>query len=112
MHPDTTTPMNKIVLQGAWSIGEAAERLSFLTGEFDLLLGQHPKSAAVEIDCAGIESIDACGCQLLAVFLGNLKRQGVVPHALDVPSEISEEIRLLGYVDAFAHSTAAEKDNA
>jgi anti-anti-sigma regulatory factor len=112
MHPDTTTPMNKIMLQGAWSIGEAAERLRFLAGEFDLLLVQHPKSAAVEIDFAEIESIDACGCQLLAVFLENLKRQNFVPQALRVPPEISEEIRLLGFLDAFAHSTDAEKDNA
>jgi anti-anti-sigma regulatory factor len=111
MHSESTIPMKNLMLQGYWSIGEAAERLKFLTGEFNLLLSADPKPAGVEIDLAAVDNMDACGCQLLAVFLENLRRRYQLDVATcGIPPEIAGQIQLLGYSDAIAASKAPRKE--
>jgi anti-anti-sigma regulatory factor len=110
MDSETSTPLNKLLLQGDWGISEAGERLSFLNGEFNLLLGADPRPAGVEIDLAAVDSIDACGCQLLAVFRENLKRYQLDLATCGIPPEIAGQICLLGYSDLIESSKAARKE--
>ena len=111
MLPDANTPKSRITLLGEWGTAEALDRLDQLAGESDLLLKAEPRPAGVTIDLAGITSLDACGCQLLAVFLGNLKRQGITPELCGSPPELREQIRLLGFLEALGLAEVPEKEN-
>jgi len=110
MQTDTTTPA-RVTLYGEWTMNEAAERLKLLAGELALLLEADPRPARAGIDLAGVASIDACGCQLLAVLQENLKRHGIAPEPCRIPPEVMEKIRLLGFAEAFT-AGAPEKENA
>ena len=107
----SSTPTRGIRLPGEWVTSEAVEHFRLLTGEFDLLLERDPRPCRIEIDVTGVTSLDACGCQLLAVFLGNLKRCGILPETFGVHPEIADQIRLLGFADRFDF-TASEKETA
>jgi len=108
----STIPENKCTLQGAWGTEEAAGCLELLAGELGLMLQADPRPASCEIDLAEVSSLDACGCQLLAVFLGQLERHGILAEATRIPPHIMEQIRLLGFDAAFGASGAPEKEYA
>jgi len=112
MQETINTPIKGTRLEGEWVTSEVAELLRPLAGEFDLLLAGDPRPSRFAIDMARITSLDACGCQLLAVFLGNLKRIGVTPQLGDISSEISEQISLLGFDELFASIGAPGKENS
>jgi anti-anti-sigma regulatory factor len=111
MQETNSTPIKGTRLQGEWVTSEVAERLRLLAKEFDLLLAEDPRPASFAMDMAGITSLDACCCQLLAVFLGNLKRIGVTPELGDISPEMSAQISLLGFDEAFAPSGGPVKEN-
>jgi anti-anti-sigma regulatory factor len=111
MYVETAAPAS-IMLHGEWTISRAAERLKLLAGEFAQLFEACPRHARVDINMAGVASVDACGCQLLVVFLENLRRQGIAPEPSYIAPEIMEQVRLLGFADAFAASVTPEKENA
>lgn len=50
-----------------------------------------------EIDMTRVDDIDACGCQLLALFVEHLKRRGAEPLACGASGEVREKIRALGF---------------
>lgn len=52
-----------------------------------------------EIDLTGIQGLDACGCQLLAAFLGNLKQRGVEAYSFKLNDTYREKIHSLGFDD-------------
>jgi anti-anti-sigma regulatory factor len=112
MLPDANTPKSRITLLGEWGTAEALDRLDQLAGESDLLLKAEPRPAGVTIDLAGITSLDACGCQLLAVFLGNLKRHGLTSELWGTPAGICQEIRLLGFQESLGLAEVPEKENS
>jgi anti-anti-sigma regulatory factor len=112
MQRDAGTQACEVSLSGAWDASAALARLSQLEGEFDLLLKDQPRPSEMKIDLSGITLLDACGCQLLAVFLGNLARQGVAPELCLTPPEIREQIRLLGFTEAFSPAPAPQKENS
>jgi anti-anti-sigma regulatory factor len=109
---DASTSQSRVTLLGDWGTAEALERLDQLAGESDLLLKAEPRPAGVTIDLAGITSLDACGCQLLAVFLGNLKRHGVAPELCGTSPELREQIRFLGFLEALGLAEVPEKENS
>jgi len=111
MQPDASAPKSRLSLGGEWGAGEAVERLSQLAGEFEQLLKAEPRPVRIAIDLAGVTCLDACGCQLLAVFLGNLERQGVTVELWGTPLEISQQIRLLGFQEALGLAEATEQEN-
>ena len=109
---DSSAPARRATLQGEWNINVAVERLKFLDGELDLLLEADPRQSRLEIDLAQVTGIDACGCQLLAVFVARLKRHGIAALPCRIPSEIMDEVRLLGFADALAVPDRIEKESA
>jgi anti-anti-sigma regulatory factor len=105
-------PSSGVSLPGEWITSAALERLNQLGGELDRLLKTDPRPSRVAIDLAGVKSLDACGCQLLALFLGNLKRYGIEPEPCCIPAELGEQIRLLGFQEVLTPAQAQEKENS
>ena len=108
---DSSAPARRATLQGAWDIIAVTERLKFPCGELDLLLEANPRQSRLEIDLARVTGIDACGCQLLAVFVARLKRHGIAALPCGIPPEIMDQVGLLGF-DAFAASNRIEQVSA
>lgn len=81
-----------------------------VTGQFPLLAQHlaapvenqsagHEKCLSYEIDLTGVQALDACGCQLLAAFLRNLRKRGAEVFALKLSDEFREKIHSLGFDD-------------
>src|SRR5690242_12607557 len=106
----TKMPQENIVIEGEWTMNEAPERLEFLVGA---LAGQVEASArhnVADIDLTGITGLDACGCQLLSLYLENLKKHGITPRPTPVPQELRETVSLLGFQSAFAAPGTADEE--
>ena len=112
MQLDTCSRDGRSALQGEWVTARAIEGLKLLAGELELILGAEPKPSRIAIDLAQLTELDACGCQLLAVYLGNLKRHGIATEPCRIPPRLWEQIRLLGFADAFAGAGVPEKEHA
>ena len=110
MQADFSVPTTRCMLQGEWGVSTAVEQLNLLAGELDLLLEADPKPSRVAIDLAEVTGIDACGCQLLALFAENLKVSGITPELCRVPPEISQHIELLGFSAVLEDRGAAGKE--
>ncbi len=80
----------------------AADLHAFLAGRFAALTETPPPAAGVRVDVAQVTAIDACGCQLLALFLEQLRRLGVAACADGAGAEIRERIELLGFCALFS----------
>jgi anti-anti-sigma regulatory factor len=99
-----------IMLEGEWLTDKAADSLKFLAGKLAQLLEADPGPDEAEIDMAGVADLDACGCQLLVVFLENLRRHGIVPILCSIPQQVMDRIDLLGFSDAFASPEQPKTD--
>lgn len=90
-----------ITLCGDWSITGVSARLSELTAHLDALVLNTPDagdaSTGPEICLAGVEAIDASGCQLLAVFFAHLRRNGLSPRLVNLPGHVHACADLLGF---------------
>ncbi len=95
----------RIVLDGDWSMGGVAEKHSLLTESLSRLLNTETAAdqlkcspdAVREIDVSGITGFDACGCQLLALFVRTLRQNGVNAHVSNVPDTFRSTIHFLGF---------------
>jgi putative nucleotidyltransferase with HDIG domain len=93
--------INTISLRGDYSIAGVKEQIP--------LLAQHLASAAKirasaleqelrhEIDLTEVQDLDACGCQLLATLLRNLRELGIETPVLKISDAHREKIHLLGF---------------
>ncbi len=88
-----------IIPEGPFTVERARELHQFLVGRLD---GVTPTPAQTTIDLSRVSDIDACGCQLLALFLENLKRRGTAPLLAAPPLALSEQIEALGFHDLLA----------
>ncbi|AJE04508.1 STAS domain-containing protein [Geobacter pickeringii] len=95
-HADTTA---RIALSGNWSICCVTDRLSELTTHLGSLLAGREADASTsrEICVRDVESIDASGCQLLAVFLRHLRRHGFAPTIVNQPEHVRSSMAMLGF---------------
>jgi len=59
---------------------------------------------AREIDLTGITDIDACGCQLLVLFLRSLEENHLATQLTNVPGTIRTKIHFLGFDSEFNFS--------
>jgi len=94
--------VSSITLEGVWSMEQAAHLRTLLAERLARILELKPGSDRVEIDLAEVSDLDACGCQLLVVFLENLKRRGITPVPYGLKQQIVDKIDLLGFSGAFA----------
>ncbi len=53
------------------------------------------------VDLTGVTDIDACGCQLLALFLSGLKQNNVSAQLTNIPDTIRSKIHFLGFDSEF-----------
>lgn len=92
----------RIRLQGDWTMNGVSCQLPQLV--------EHLKSSQIdgmqavcethvhhEVSLAGIEQLDVCGCQLLTIFVHNLKKCGATPLLIDVPDAMGDKIALWGF---------------
>ncbi len=87
-----------IALTGDWSVAGVADRLTALQKQ-RLTAKVSGGEDALVIDVGGIDAIDACGCQLLALWLRHLRREGLAPRLANSNAELSSYIRLLGFAE-------------
>ncbi|MHB8121008.1 MAG: STAS domain-containing protein [Desulfuromonadaceae bacterium] len=94
-----------IHLDGDWSMSAVAEKIPVLVEGFVRVTGtvaaagQHqcPTDTVPEIDMAGVTDFDACGCQLLALFVCNLKQKGFSTQVINIPDALRSRIHFLGF---------------
>lgn len=84
---------------------QAATLRTLLEQKLGELLSSEPRPAQADIDLAGISDLDACGCQLLALFLENVRSLAVTPLPCRLAPRLAEKINLLGFRPALGPST-------
>ncbi len=95
--------VNRITLNGDLSTAGVKEQFSLLLeyivrmGESDL--SSLDKSFSLEINLTKVHALDACGCQLLVVFLRTLRKRGVKLFSLMLSDDCREKIHSLGFDD-------------
>ena len=87
----------RFFLQGGWTVDRAGEQRSYLLDELSRVMESEPRPARAEIDLSQVGEVDACGCQLLAVFLQELARRGIGAVACEVPRRVADKIEQLGF---------------
>ena len=96
-----TTETFRVCLDGDWSMSGVAERFPLLVKHLSVLTDSQSieefKSALPEIDLAGINALDVCGCQLLAIFIRNLRQCGVTPRITNIPDTFRSKIHFMGF---------------
>lgn len=100
-----TTEAFRVCLDGDWTMSGVADRFPLLTKHLSFFLnsqsGEELQSSESygfpEIDLAGINALDACGCQLLALFIRNLCRCGATPRVTNIPDTFRSKIHFLGF---------------
>lgn len=100
-----TGEMPKICLDGDWSMNGVAETFPNLTNFLAGILGTEASVGlqkclpdySPEIDLTGITNFDACGCQLLALFVRSLKESGVSIHLIKMNDALRSKIEFLGF---------------
>lgn len=93
---------NRIALPESCSREHAVELHRLLTDRLAELSDSEPAPERAELDLSGVRELDACGCQLLVLFMEHLKRRGIAPSPCGQDGEISRQIALLGFSDAFS----------
>lgn len=90
----------KVKLEGEWGTDQVADLKNLLA---DHLAGiRRAAGTRAELDLSALTALDACCCQLIAVFLDNMRRRGLVPVLTGMPEQLHETIALLGFSEAFA----------
>ena len=100
-----TTEVSRLCLDGDWSMSGVSERFPLLAKHLSLLSDSLPgqefqgdeSNSLPEIDLAGLNALDACGCQLLALFIRNLRRYGLAPRVTNIPDTFRAKIHFLGF---------------
>jgi anti-anti-sigma regulatory factor len=101
-------------LNGDWSICGIGEQFRLVAEKFAVVAGRQSDTelppvavSRFTIDLAGIDAIDACGCQFLLILFGTLEQIGMNPVLIGIPDTVRNNIRLLG----FDHELSAVADD-
>ena len=96
-----TTETFRVCLDGDWSMSGVAEQFPLLVKHLSVLTDSQSieefQSGLPEIDLAGINALDVCGCQLLAIFIRNLRQCGVTPRITNIPDTFRSKIHFMGF---------------
>lgn len=104
-----TGELLKTCLDGECSMRTVAEKYPALVTCLARLLdsgasgGENECSSSGDqlVDLAGVTDIDACGCQLLALFLCALRQNNVSAQLTNIPDTIRSKIHFLGFDSEF-----------
>jgi anti-anti-sigma regulatory factor len=110
--PQTSSTPTPVVLEGDWTMNEAGARQELLAGELARQLEATPGGSALHLDLSGITELDACGCQLLALFLETLKRHDLTGVPQGVRPGLLDTVRLLGFADTLCTVETAQGDRS
>jgi ABC-type transporter Mla MlaB component len=95
--------MNQLILNGDFSIVGVNEQLSVLAqhlaGVAEVVPGAFNRGLPYEVDLSGVQVLDTCGCQLLAVLLRSLRQRGIASFSLKLSDDERDKIRSLGFAE-------------
>ena len=95
--------MNRITLTGDLSMGGVKEQYRLLEqyaiSHAEAVTAGREQHTPVEIDLTGVQELDACGCQLLAVFLDNFRQRGAEVCSFKLNDAHRMKIHNLGFDD-------------
>jgi len=103
---------SRICLEGDWSLNGVAQQFQLINQWFEALTAAGEKPAASELDLNEITDLDACGCQLLAIVMRNLRQCEIMPLCSHISESIGTKIRLLGFDHEFGLATDFSRDCA
>lgn len=90
------------MLQGVWSIDHVLHLHEFLAQRLSDPLQGEPVTETVELDFTEVLDFDVCGCQLLALFMEELRRRGITPVPLALNRQSTDKIALMGFSELLA----------
>lgn len=89
-----------IILGGDWTNIGIIERLSEVCDHLGALLSSRRSNAEPldsRICLSGVETIDASGCQLLAIFFRHVRQHGLRPIVINLPEDFRLSMELFGF---------------
>lgn len=93
--------MHGITLTGDLSLIGVKEQAILMArhmaGPEEMLPDKTGKHRSHGIDLSGVQALDACGCQLLVLFMRNLRERGVREFSLTLSDDSRSKIRSLGF---------------
>lgn len=100
-----TAGISKIHLDGDWSMAGVAEKFSALSSVLNSLLdsqlstdpGHSAAPVVPEIDLSGITGFDACGCQLLVLFVRKLRQHGISAQLTNFSDALKSSVYYFGF---------------
>lgn len=97
-------PANKLILKGDFSVAGVNEQMPFLIQHLAVETAAMPmridRDLPYPVDLSEVQVLDACGCQLLAIFLRALRKQGVELFSFALSDYYRKQIHLLGFDEA------------
>ena len=95
--------VNRITLTGDLSMAGVKEQHQLLEQHAvrlaEAVAAGREQNAPLEIDLSGVQELDACGCQLLAAFLNNLRQRGTTACSFKLDEAYRMKIHDLGFAD-------------
>ena len=95
---------NTLTLQGDLSIAGVNEQMPLLirhlTEKTTAPRDEDDRKLQYDIDLSGVQVLDTCGCQLLAVLLDKLRTQGAETVTFNLSDTHRQQIHLLGFDEA------------
>ncbi len=95
--------VHKLILDGDFSVAGVNEQMSKLAEQLSEVIDGPANSAdqdfSYEVDLRGLEALDTCGCQLLAVLMHSLRKRGVEKFSFKISDNDRDKIRALGFAD-------------
>lgn len=95
--------LNRIALDGDLSMVGVKECYQILeqhvVSRTEVAAADRDQNMPFEIDLTGVKELDACGCQLLAVFLNSLRQRGATVCSFKLNDAYRMKIHNLGFDD-------------
>jgi anti-anti-sigma regulatory factor len=101
-----------VKLEGEWVMDQAADLKTLLTQTLAELGKSAPGADGAVIDMSAVTGLDACCCQLLAVFLEDMRRRGITPVPSGIPEELRDRIAQLGFSELLAATVPLRDESA
>src|SRR5690242_6787535 len=95
--------VNRFTLNGDFSTDGVKEQFTILvqhiTGVVEVMPVGLDRSPPLKIDLHGVQTLDACGCQLLTLFFRKLKMYGIEICSVQLSADCRKTIHCLGFED-------------